>query len=62
DGLVNLVVYNTLGQVVAELVNEHQSSGKYSVQFNASNLPSGIYFYKIESGSFSKSMKMLLLK
>ncbi len=62
DGLVNLVVYNTLGQVVAELVNRHQSSGKYSVQFNASNLPSGIYFYKIESGSFSKSMKMLLLK
>ena len=62
DGLVNLVVYNTLGQVVAELVNEHQSVGKYSVQFNASNLPSGIYFYKIESGSFSKSMKMLLLK
>ena len=62
DGLVNLVVYNTLGQVVAELVNEHQSSGKYSVQFSASNLPSGIYFYKIESGSFSKSMKMLLLK
>ena len=62
DGLVNLVVYNTLGQVVAELVNEHQSSGKYSVQFSASNLPSGIYFYKIESGSFSKSMKMLLSK
>ena len=77
DGFVNLVVYNTLGQVVAELVNKHQTSGKYSVQFNAStfrqaqgnassatasNLPSGVYFYKIESGNFTKVSKMLLLR
>jgi type IX secretion system substrate protein/trypsin len=62
DGFVNLVVYNTLGQVVSMLVNEHQTSGKYSVQFNASNLPSGVYFYKIESGSFNKVNKMLLLR
>lgn len=62
DGFVNLVVYNTLGQVVTELVNEHKESGKYSVQFNASNLPSGVYFYKIESGNFTKVNKMLLLR
>ena len=62
NSFVNLGVYNALGQKVEELVNQHQSSGKYTVKFDASNLPSGIYFYKIESGSFSKSMKMLLLK
>ncbi|MFH2141907.1 MAG: T9SS type A sorting domain-containing protein [Bacteroidota bacterium] len=62
DGFVNLVVYNTLGQEVAKLVNQHQLSGKYSVQFNASDLPSGIYLYKIASGSFSKVNKMLLLR
>lgn len=62
DGLVNLVVYNTLGQVVTELVNEPQTSGKYSLQFNASNLPSGVYFYKLQTGEFNKVNKMLLLK
>lgn len=62
DGFVNIVVYNTLGQVVATLVNENKSSGKYSVHFNANNLPSGIYFYKIESGNFTKVNKMLLLR
>ncbi len=62
DRFVNLVVYNSLGQIVATLVNEHQTSGKYSVQFSANNLPSGVYFYKIESGSFSKANKMLLLR
>jgi len=62
DGFVNLTVYNTLGQVVAELVNERQVSGKYSVQFNATNLSSGVYFYKLESSSFTKVNKMLLLR
>ncbi len=62
DSFVNLVVYNALGQVVLTLVNEHQTIGKYTVQFNASNLPSGVYFYKIESGSFNKANKMLLLR
>ena len=62
DGFVNLVVYNSLGQIVSTLVKEHQTSGKYSVQLNASNLPSGVYFYKIESGSFTKVSKMLLLR
>ncbi|VAX15716.1 hypothetical protein MNBD_IGNAVI01-2834 [hydrothermal vent metagenome] len=62
DGFVNLVVYNTLGQVVSTLVNEYQTSSKYSVQFDASNLPSGVYFYRLESGSFIKVNKMLLLR
>jgi len=62
DGSVNLIVYNTLGQVVSTLVNKHQTSGKYSVQFDASNLPSGVYFYKLESNNFVKVNKMLLLR
>jgi Secretion system C-terminal sorting domain len=62
DGFVNLIVYNLLGQVVAELVNEYQTIGKYSLKFNANNLPSGVYFYKIKSGSFSKINKMILLR
>ncbi len=62
DGLVNLVVYNTLGQKVETLVSKQQTSGKYSVQFNASDLPSGVYFYKLQAGEFSKVNKMLLVR
>lgn len=62
DGFVNLVVYNSLGQEVATLVNKHQTIGKYSVQFNTVNLPSGVYFYRLESGNFTKVNKMLFLK
>ncbi len=59
---VTLKVYNSIGQEVVTLVNKQQLAGSYQVEFNAKTLPSGIYFYKIESGSFSKSMKMILLK
>jgi len=62
DGFVNLVVYNSLGQVVATLVNKYELIGKHSIPFNANNLPSGVYFYKLEIGSFSKVNKMLLLR
>ncbi len=62
NSFINLSVYNTLGQKVTELVNEQQIIGKYSVQFNASSLPSGVYFYKIEAGNYSKINKMLLLQ
>ena len=62
NNYVNLTVYNSLGQTVAELVNEYQSKGKYSVEFDASNLSSGIYFYKIKAGEFSDVKKMLLTK
>ena len=62
DSFVNLIVYNALGQEVAELVNQHQSVGKYSVKFNASNLPSGVYIYKLQANEFSAVKKMLLTK
>ncbi len=59
---LHLTVYDILGREVATLVNAKQNSGNYSVQFNASNLPSGIYFYTLKAGNFSITKKMLLLK
>jgi hypothetical protein len=57
-----LTVYNALGQQVAELVNGFKNAGNYEVTWNASNLSSGIYFYRIESGKFLSVKKMTLLK
>jgi len=62
NSFVNLGVYNALGQKVEELVNQHQSSGKYTVKFDASNLPSGVYIYKLQTEKFSDVKKMLLTK
>ena len=62
NSFVNLVVYNSLGQKVAELVNQHQSVGQYSVKFDSSNLPSGVYIYKLQTDNFSDVKKMLLTK
>lgn len=57
-----LKVFDVLGNEVAELVNEKQNAGSYSVDFDGSNFSSGIYFYRIEAGSFIQTRKMLLLK
>ncbi len=62
SGNVKLEIYNILGEKIAVLVNQFQKSGIYNYRFNSHNLPSGIYIYKITSGSFVKSRKMLLLK
>lgn len=62
DGFVKLVLYNSLGEEVSQLVNDFKSIGKYSVQFNASNLPSGVYIYKITADNFTSAKKMLLTK
>ena len=59
---VNLSVYNLLGENVAELVHEVKDAGEYEVNFNAANLPSGIYIAKINAGTYSQSIKMTLLK
>ena len=61
-GLVTLKVYNVLGSELVTLVNEEKPAGNYSVQYNASHLPSGIYFYRLSSGSFSSTKKLILLK
>jgi hypothetical protein len=59
---VKLIVYNTLGQTVKILENGFKIAGNYSINFNASKIPSGIYFYKLETGQFSQIKKMILLK
>jgi hypothetical protein len=62
SSFVTLKIYDVLGTEVAALVNQQQSVGKYNVTFNASNLSSGIYFYKIDAGNFSAIKKMQLIK
>lgn len=59
---VKLQIYNTLGQKVATLINENQAPGAHQVRFNGRNLPSGIYFYRIEAGDFVQVKKMVLMK
>ncbi|MFZ1517145.1 MAG: YCF48-related protein [Ignavibacteriaceae bacterium] len=61
-GLVKIKVYDILGSEVAELLKETKEAGVYSIEFNASNLPSGVYIYTLKVNSFSASQKMLLLK
>lgn len=61
-GEVNLSVYNSLGQLVKTIVDGSMSAGSHEVKFDASNLPSGVYMYRITSGSYSASKKMLLVK
>ncbi|MGE5353167.1 MAG: T9SS type A sorting domain-containing protein [Acidobacteriota bacterium] len=61
-GMVTLRVYDILGRLVTQLVNENQSPGKYSVTFNAAALPSGIYIYQLKANEFQMSKKMTLLK
>lgn len=61
-GLVNLTVYDMLGREVAVLVNDILSAGTYNVNFDASKLNSGVYMYKITSGSFQQTKKMMLIK
>ena len=57
-----LIVYNMLGQQVSTLVNEIKPAGNYQVQFDGSNLPSGIYFYTLSYGEFLQTRKLVLLK
>ena len=59
---VTLKVYDVLGNDIATLVNEEKPPGEYEIIFNATGLPSGIYFYKIQAGSFTEIRKMILMK
>ncbi|MBT8382187.1 MAG: T9SS type A sorting domain-containing protein [Ignavibacteria bacterium] len=59
---VDLRVYNILGKEVKTLVLEEKPTGNHEVQFNASNLPSGVYLYKLKAGKFSETKKMILVK
>jgi hypothetical protein len=61
-GRVSLRVYDILGREVATLVKEQKPAGKYTVTWNATSMASGVYFYRLESGSFSETKKLLLLR
>ncbi|MBA4251533.1 MAG: hypothetical protein C0425_06080 [Chlorobiaceae bacterium] len=70
DGFVSLKVYDILGNEIATLVNQERKSGSYKVEFDATNLTSGIYFYRIivnqtgggTAGKFSETKKMILMQ
>ncbi|HPS64372.1 MAG TPA: T9SS type A sorting domain-containing protein, partial [Ignavibacteria bacterium] len=61
-GLVTLKVYDMLGREVASLINEFKQAGYYSMDFNASGLSSGVYFYKLQANDFTDIKKMVLIK
>ena len=60
--LVKLTIYDVLGREVAVLVKENLTAGTYSAELNASNLPSGVYFYKLSAGDYTATKKMVLVK
>jgi hypothetical protein len=62
EGFVSLRVYDILGNEVAELANEQKSAGTYRVDFNADNLSSGVYFYRIKIDGFAQAKKMIIQK
>jgi hypothetical protein len=59
---VSLRIFNALGQEVAALVNEQEGAGSYQVRWNASHVPSGVYFYRLRAGEYVGTKKMILLK
>ena len=62
NNFVNLKVYDILGNEVSELVNKKQTAGNYQIEFNGESLSSGIYFYRLTSGEFVETKRMILLK
>jgi len=59
---VTLKVYDILGHEIATLVDEYKPAGIYEVTFDASNIASGVYFYRLKTADFIESKKLLLLK
>jgi plastocyanin len=62
NSFVSLNIYDTKGSLVANLVNENMNAGEYKFDFNAVNLASGIYLYRISAGQFTETKRMILLK
>ena len=62
EGNVSLKVYNLVGQVVGELVNEKQAPGNYEVEFDASTITSGVYLYKLQVNGYTSVKRMTVLK
>lgn len=61
-GFVKLTVFDAIGKEIQTLLNQQLTAGTYSVDFDGSTLPSGVYYYRIESGAFSETKKMVLIK
>ena len=59
---IKLIIYDVLGREVTTLVNEQLKPGSYETEWDASNYPSGVYFYKLITEDFSKAKKMILIK
>jgi hypothetical protein len=62
SGFVIIKIYNNIGEILETLLSENLPAGTYSVQWNAANRPSGIYFYSIQSGAFRQIKKMTVVK
>ena len=63
EGFITIKVYDILGNEVATLVNEYKPAGTYAVEFNGSTLPSGVYFYRLQTDNgFTATKKLVLLK
>ncbi len=60
--MVTLKIYDSVGKEIATLVNENLPAGNYNKQFNATNLASGVYFYRLQAGSYNQTNKMILIK
>ena len=56
------MVYDVLGREMVKLVDEYRPIGSHKVVWNAANMPSGIYFYRLETSSFTRTQKMILMK
>jgi hypothetical protein len=61
-GMTSIIIYDILGREVATLVNEQFNQGTYEVEWDGSNYPSGVYFYKLDAGEFTDTKKMILIK
>ena len=59
---VTLTVFNTLGQLVAQLVNGEQEAGYHEVRFDGTGLSSGVYFYRLKAGDFVETKRLMLMK
>jgi len=59
---VKLIIYDALGKEISTLVNDKLNAGSYEVEFDGTNLPSGVYFYKLTNGNFVETRKMFLVK
>ena len=62
NGFVSLELYDILGRKIKSLIQERQNAGAHSVTFNAEDLSSGVYFYRLEAGTYSETKKLLLLR